>query len=305
MVYIFNRFTVYGAMLLILVMLVILFGCEAQNPICSDNFCVIGEVFPRSELEENQEFSEVNVNDSKILAVLIGTPQPTTELDTEPPTQLNTNITFADIVDDVAVNGVNSSYIGQTVTITAAVQFNYAGPNRVTTPFVLLITHNDKVSFFVDDNDDVNDLADLGSHTTYTFKVMIRSISEDTIAPGHMDVFSTTLEPPTQAGVQIEDITLADIVDDVAAGGRRFVGKTVRLKAAVSLDNAAFNNEGFMLLSTNNPNVTFYVGDITNPEKLNTYKTLLSYTFTLYIQDIVESDEDPGHFNIISGIADD
>ena len=59
MTYIFNRFTVYGAMLLILAMIVILFGCEAQNPICSENYCLTGEIFLRSELGEEQEFKEL------------------------------------------------------------------------------------------------------------------------------------------------------------------------------------------------------------------------------------------------------
>ena len=56
-------------------------GCSAENPICSTNFCAIGEVFPRSELEEGQAFSEVDIDDSVIFATLVGTPipdQPTT-----------------------------------------------------------------------------------------------------------------------------------------------------------------------------------------------------------------------------------
>ena len=51
-------------------MIVVLFGCEAQNPICTDNFCVVGEVFPRSELDANQEFSKVEIDDSVIFATL-------------------------------------------------------------------------------------------------------------------------------------------------------------------------------------------------------------------------------------------
>ena len=77
-----------SSLFLILFLAFSFMGCDAQNPVCSDNFCVVGEVFLRSELEENQEFSEANVDDSQILAVLAGTPEPTTEPTTEPETQL-------------------------------------------------------------------------------------------------------------------------------------------------------------------------------------------------------------------------
>ena len=61
-------------------------GCSAENPICTTNFCAIGEVFPRSELEDGQAFSEVDIDDSMIFARLVGgttpvpvkTPQPNT-----------------------------------------------------------------------------------------------------------------------------------------------------------------------------------------------------------------------------------
>ena len=59
MTYIFNRITVYAAMLLILAMIVILFGCETENPVCSENYCITGEIFARSELGDEQEFDEL------------------------------------------------------------------------------------------------------------------------------------------------------------------------------------------------------------------------------------------------------
>ena len=55
-------------------------GCETQNPICTENFCVTGEVFPRSALGD-REFSEVDVDDSRLLAALAGIPEPTTPVD--------------------------------------------------------------------------------------------------------------------------------------------------------------------------------------------------------------------------------
>ena len=43
----------------ILALLILTIGCNAENPICTDNFCAIGEVFPRSELD-TADFSEVD-----------------------------------------------------------------------------------------------------------------------------------------------------------------------------------------------------------------------------------------------------
>ena len=40
-------------------------SCEAQNPICSPTYCVTGEVFLRSELEEGQAFEELPANFSE------------------------------------------------------------------------------------------------------------------------------------------------------------------------------------------------------------------------------------------------
>lgn len=91
-------------------------GCNAENPVCTTNFCAIGEIFPRSELENGQAFSEVDIDDSVIFATLVGG---TTPVETNPVVQTtDTNdVTIADIVADVASNGVNSSYKDQTVTI--------------------------------------------------------------------------------------------------------------------------------------------------------------------------------------------
>ena len=55
-------------------------GCETQNPICTENFCVTGEVFPRSAFGA-REFSEVDIDDSRLLAALAGIPEPTTPVD--------------------------------------------------------------------------------------------------------------------------------------------------------------------------------------------------------------------------------
>ena len=72
---------------LFIIVVISMLGCSAENPICSTNFCAVGEVFPRSELEDGQAFSEVDIDDTVIFATLAGgdTPVQTTPVATTLP----------------------------------------------------------------------------------------------------------------------------------------------------------------------------------------------------------------------------
>lgn len=43
-------------------------GCSTENPLCTDNYCVEGKIFERSELEEGQAFDALpaNINEDSI-----------------------------------------------------------------------------------------------------------------------------------------------------------------------------------------------------------------------------------------------
>ena len=60
-----------GALILML-SVVLLAGCETLNPICSDNFCVEGEIFPKSDLDEDQPYDEApsTLSESQFLNLL-------------------------------------------------------------------------------------------------------------------------------------------------------------------------------------------------------------------------------------------
>ena len=137
-------------------------GCNAENPVCTTNFCAIGEVFPRSELEDGQAFSEVDIDDSVIFATLIGgTPIEAT------PIQPDTT-TFANIVADAAAGGTR--YVGQTVTITAPIGY-------VLETAVSLVTKNELVNFYVKSPDAPEKLDALTIGKTYQFTLEITSIA--------------------------------------------------------------------------------------------------------------------------------
>ena len=237
--------------------------------------------------------------------------------------------TLTDIVNDVEANGIRSKYKGQKVTITAAGRIY---PSADTDPPRLeLFTHRAKVRFFITDPDVKflghyysnymeSDLKHIHGHTTYTFTLVVKDISEDTTADGYrfFTISSDVPEHTAKADIEVIDTTLEQIV----GGGQRYVGKTVRLhNETVSLKrlNALLgiredvdpelvkNYSGAMTLDTNNRNVTFWIiddvaGEGLFPSKLQKYENHQMYTFTLYIESIVT---DGVQVEITTGIADD
>ena len=238
-------------------------------------------------------------------------------------------VTLTDIVNDVEVNGINSKYKDQKVTITAAGRI-YPSANG-DPPTLELFTHHNKVLFFITDSDAKflldhyysnymqSDLAHIRGHTTYTFTLLIKDISENTTTDGDrfFTIRSDVPEHTAKADIEIIDTTLEQIV----AGGQKDVGKTVRLQATVSLNKLndllgirddvdpelVKNYSGAMTLATNNKNVTFWIVDDVAaggffPSNLQKYKDRQIYTFTLYIENIVTDEK---LVEITTGIADD
>ena len=237
-------------------------------------------------------------------------------------------VTLTDIVNDVEARGVHSKYKGQKVTTTAAGRIYPSAAG--TPPRLELFTHHDKVYFFVTDPDPQfghhyyinymeSDLGHIRGHTTYTFTLLIKDISEDTTTDGDrfFVIWADVPERTEKADIEVIDTTLEQIVD----GGQKYVGKTVRLQGTVSLDrlNALLGIQddmdpelvkdysGAMTLATNNKNVTFWIVDDAAggglfPPNLEKYKNHQTYPFTLYIERIVR---DKGQVEITSGIADD
>ena len=262
-------------------------GCETQNPICSDNFCVVGEVFPRSELD-NPHFSEVDVDDSVIFATLVGTTtpieNPSVEVNPEAqnptrPTQQNTledanQTTIGAIVSNTLSGG--NRFEGTVVEITAVVRI-VDDENE----WLTLQTNNANVSFFV------NAYGDLLEGTlkktfvegkSYTFQLYIQEQEPPDGQFDHHAIWTYPVE-------DIIDTNLRSIVSNTLAGNKRFEGKVVNITATanyVSVSNAA------MTLETNDTSIRFWVyvfGDRLNDKFPKTFIKGNSYNLQLYIQE--------------------
>lgn len=268
------KFIVFSLFLTIFVSTV---GCNAENPICSTNFCAIGEVFPRSELEADQAFSEVDIDDSIIFATLVGaTPIEATPV--TPPIQ-PTSTTFANIVADAAAGG--TKYVGNTVTVTAPVRFVLEGG-------VSLVTKNELVTFYVKSLDAPEKLDALVEGKTYQFTIEITSIAPPDEEFDTYAVFSDITGDATLVNVSPVDVTVATLAADVAAGGRTYVGQTVKVDATVALGTAETETAGLGLATNNNDVVWIVVHK--DKTTLDPYVKDLSYTFTLLIDSVTPPD---------------
>ena len=269
-------------------------GCSAENPICSSNFCAIGEVFPRSELDDNQPYSEVDIDDSVIFATLIGgtTPIP---VETAPKPPLADTTTFANIIADAASGG--TQYSGKTVTIVAPVRFKFEQHNTLN-----LFTQNDDVFFYVEPSANGN-LDFFQKGRTYQLTVYIDTIRPPNAQFDNHAIFSTLDETVNPIKVNPISVSMKQVADNVASGGLRYLGKTIQVRATVKLQ---VNNLPSISIVTNNPNVRWGIVSLERDANnqpiettLNPYTQGNAYTFTVLITRIKPPEALKNYYNII------
>ena len=104
-------------------------GCETINPLCTDNYCVEGEIYPKSELRPGTKYGELPIDDASIFAALAGTQNVKSEPKTPawfvsatpPGGQIAANgtitVTFANAPENVKVSAGRVIVGGRTATI--------------------------------------------------------------------------------------------------------------------------------------------------------------------------------------------
>ena len=104
-------------------------GCSTENPLCTDNYCVEGEIYPRSELATGQAYSELAVDDAAFIAALTNaTPlqpvEPAAFVSASPAAggEVAANgtitVTFDNAPADVTVSAGTVTVAGKTATVT-------------------------------------------------------------------------------------------------------------------------------------------------------------------------------------------
>ena len=96
--------------------------------------------------------------------------------------------------------------------------------------------------------------------------------------------------------------TLSGIVADVISNGAgsTYKDQTVELTSVVRWNFVVRQNTGGITLTTNNRNVIFYVTDFDNPETLRDYTEGETYTFKVYIRNILASTTTAGLWYVYS-----
>ena len=270
----------FFAFSLIIIAVVFMFGCSAENPICTTNFCAVGEVFPRSELEDGQAFSEVDIDDSVIFATLVGGTRP---VEATPQTQDPTQPT------QVALEGATQT------TIDAIVSNTLSGGNRFEGTVVEITAVTDIVD---DDNEwitlETNNLNAVfyvnayGDTTTGTLKTPFVEGKSYTL-----QLYIQEQEPDAVLGnaiwsFPVDDIidsTVSNIVSNTLTGNKGFEGKVVNITATV---NYVSTTNRAMTLETNDTSIRFWVrpfGDILQGTFQKTFVKDNSYNLQLYIRE--------------------
>ena len=279
-------FLIYTALM---VLIATLFGCGTENPICTESFCIVDRDDVTGEV--------LTIDNAKALILL-----QTLAVDTTPEPEADTNTgTLAEIVDDVSTTGILSAYKEQTVNITAVAWINYSHVVSVNIQGIGLYTHNSKVSWIVIDNDGVNDLESVDTGATYTLSVNITEIRQNPTAPDKMTIYATLVRLPEKQIVAIQDVTIDEIVADVANGGTTYLKSTIRLSAVVLIDTVRLENTQGLVLQTDNDKVVFFLIDPDSTDDLTQYTANSTYEYVLYVSSITDAQ---GEFTISASVID-
>ena len=135
---------------------------------------------------------------------------------------------------------------------------------------------------------------------TYDLTLLITNISESVSSPGDLTIFATLVDTPTKADIEIQDVTVAEIVSDVSAGGTQYLKKTLRMSVRVWIDTATLKNNQGIVLFTGNDNVIFYVIDPDESDNLTQYAANSTYEFVLFVGSI--SQDETGEFTIAANL---
>ena len=215
---------------LFIIVVISMLGCSAENPICSTNFCAVGEVFPRSELEDGQAFSEADIDDTVIFATLVGGTRPVEATpQTQDPTQPAqvalegaTQTTIDAIVSNTLSGG--NRFEGTVVEITAVADLVDADNEWVT-----LETNNSDVTFYVNAYGDTLEgtfKTPFVAGESYTLQLYIQEQEPEKAVLGNA-IWSFPVD-------DIVDSTVSNIVSDTLAGNSRFEGKVANITATVN-----------------------------------------------------------------------
>ena len=213
-------------------------GCESQNPICGDTFCVDGSVFFKSELADDTEYDSVSVDETGLLA-LIGDATPVGTMPVEPitlPPGVN-SVELTTIVEDVAAG--NTTFLHDWVYLEALVTSDLTDGGRS----LSLETDNDNVNFRVSSFVKKSQLARWTKGNQYRFILFISDI--DTNANTGITTISSRVDDPdniangrsvlTPGRSKVEVASINVMLESFRQGESYYIGKRVTFLDTVKI----------------------------------------------------------------------
>ena len=244
---------------------VIISGCSTENPLCTDNYCVEGEIFLRSELG-NRDFSELNVDDSELLAVLAGA-EP---IESEP--MVPTITVLSDAVSNIVSNvkAGNTNHKGYVVNIDAQVLLHSDIAVGIDEDELVLKTDDDdNVTFWVNSHDKPNLIRNFKSGIWHNFTILIADIYYPD--EGGYIIWSHI------ATTDIHDMTLKKLVNHAKVDNKTYQGTFVSVNVTVIAKNP--NDVRF---KTNHNKIEFIARD-TGGSDFEKYEVGKSYDVLVFI----------------------
>ena len=301
------------SVILILLPAALFFGCESENPVCTDNFCFLGEVFPREDLDPSRPYKLADVDDTAIFASLreradIDVPLILDEIrdadliQPEPPEP--EEIKLKDIVEKVK-RRQSHHIVGKTIRFQTRVDAVYDESAVFRTS-----DKDEDVLIYAITPDFPQRLSVLNRGRVYNFIATIHKITPPSTSPdlnqdiyGHWAIWVILETTPEFVEGSIEEVSVRNLVRDVIFRRNTYVGNTIEITATVIEDSTELRSAQYIVLETDNRRIVWYLYNDSKRGELFRYKSGESYTFTMFIHSVY-LDNETGEYTIFSFLQD-
>lgn len=164
-------------------------GCETENPLCTDNFCVEGVVYPIDELDPDQDYDELEIDDESLLEI-IGENVGNIDVTFVRTDEVEIVATMDEVVSDV-LNG-RARYQGLAVIIDAVVD-----RRGIDGDVIALDTGHDRINFIVVWPEFEEKEIPVITGDEYTFVLFIWDIERDYDTGGY-NILSDLITDPVE-----------------------------------------------------------------------------------------------------------
>ena len=293
--------TYTGSILFTLLLATLFLACEAENPVCTDSYCFIGEAFPRSELDTTRPYSEIDISEAELDIDAAAVLEALAGAKSVEPEPVDTQIADARFIPleriiDLTARG-RQFFLDKTLKTRVSV-------DRVFDHYLhIYVPHQDVIILLVSP-DDPQRLQMMELTQTYDVVMNIYHISAN---PGDYITYwmwaKLEAEPVLVDQPPIE-VSARDLIKDVAKGidvyDNKYRGKVIKVRATVLEDTTVWRQTSAITLLTGRDDVVWYLYEEPDKGTFIALRNGKSYVFTMYMYIAVPPNPDEGkHYSAI------